>query len=263
MRLYFEVARRGFRRYSTYVAATVAGVFTNTMFGFIQAYVLIAVLALRPGIGGFEASDAVTYTFVAQALIAAIAFWGWFEIEQRIRTGDVTTDLLRPHSFMLYWLAHDAGRALYQLLARGIPPFAIAAIFFELRLPERAVTWALFAASLPLALLVSFFIRFIVNLTGFWLLEVRGPYLMTTIAWMFLSGLAIPLPFFPGLLRKIARLSPFAACLNTPAEVLLERVRTLDALGLIGLQGLWAVALLAGACAMLGAGVRRLVIHGG
>ncbi|MBV9255191.1 MAG: ABC transporter permease, partial [Actinobacteria bacterium] len=35
MRLYWEVARRGFRRYATYRAATVAGVFTNSVFGLI------------------------------------------------------------------------------------------------------------------------------------------------------------------------------------------------------------------------------------
>lgn len=42
MRLYTEVARRSFRRYAAYRGATVAGIFTNTVFGFIKAYVLIA-----------------------------------------------------------------------------------------------------------------------------------------------------------------------------------------------------------------------------
>src|SRR6266508_505551 len=43
MAIWFEVARRGFRRHATYRAATAAGVFTNTVFGFIQAFVLIGV----------------------------------------------------------------------------------------------------------------------------------------------------------------------------------------------------------------------------
>ena len=47
MRLYLEVARRSYARISTYRSATVAGVFTNTVFGFLLAYVLRAVYTAR------------------------------------------------------------------------------------------------------------------------------------------------------------------------------------------------------------------------
>ncbi len=42
MRLYAAVAAGGFRRYATYRVATLAGVFTNTVFGLIVAYTYIA-----------------------------------------------------------------------------------------------------------------------------------------------------------------------------------------------------------------------------
>jgi ABC-type uncharacterized transport system permease subunit len=84
MRLYWEVARCGFRRYATYRGATVAGIFTNTVFGFIKAYVLIALFAARPVLGGYRITDALTYGFVAQGLLATVAIWGWLEIEERV-----------------------------------------------------------------------------------------------------------------------------------------------------------------------------------
>ena len=48
------LARAGFRRYSTYRQATVAAAFTNTVFGFLRCYVLLArsrpaPAARRPG----------------------------------------------------------------------------------------------------------------------------------------------------------------------------------------------------------------------
>jgi ABC-type uncharacterized transport system permease subunit len=43
-RPYWEVARRSYRRFSTYRVATAAGIFTNTVFAFLKAYVLIAVI---------------------------------------------------------------------------------------------------------------------------------------------------------------------------------------------------------------------------
>ena len=85
--------------------ATLAGIFTNTVFGFIRVYSLIALFAVRPILGGYGISDALTYTFVRQGLIATVVIWGWFEIEECIRTGNVATDLLRPLSFRGYWLA--------------------------------------------------------------------------------------------------------------------------------------------------------------
>ena len=39
------LAWSGFRRYATYRQATVAGAFTNTVFGFLRCYVLLAVAA--------------------------------------------------------------------------------------------------------------------------------------------------------------------------------------------------------------------------
>ncbi len=45
VRLDWEIAKRGWRRYAAYPWATAAGVFTNTIFGFLQAYILLAVFA--------------------------------------------------------------------------------------------------------------------------------------------------------------------------------------------------------------------------
>ncbi|HEX4865360.1 MAG TPA: hypothetical protein VFV02_14920, partial [Acidimicrobiales bacterium] len=41
VRTYLELAKAEFRRYSTYRAATLAGIFTNSVFGFIRLGVLL------------------------------------------------------------------------------------------------------------------------------------------------------------------------------------------------------------------------------
>jgi ABC-2 type transport system permease protein len=40
--LHVAVAERSFRRYSTYTAATLAGIFTNSVFGLIYSFAYIA-----------------------------------------------------------------------------------------------------------------------------------------------------------------------------------------------------------------------------
>jgi ABC-2 type transport system permease protein len=98
-RLYWEVARRGYLRFATYRGATIAGVFTNTVFGFLRAYVLIALFTSRPHVGGYTITDALTYTWLTQGALMVVYIWGWYEIAERIRSGDIISDLQRPVDF--------------------------------------------------------------------------------------------------------------------------------------------------------------------
>jgi len=43
----------GSGRNATYLGAALAGICTNTVFGFIRAYILIALFAVRPILGGY------------------------------------------------------------------------------------------------------------------------------------------------------------------------------------------------------------------
>src|SRR5437763_13887945 len=92
LRFYWEVARRSYRRFSTYRGATFAGVFTNTVFGFLKAYVLLAVFRSKTHVGSFDAVDVVTFTFVTQGLLATVGAFGELDLSDRIRTGDVVSD---------------------------------------------------------------------------------------------------------------------------------------------------------------------------
>jgi len=262
VRLYAEIARRGFRRYATYRAATLAGVFTNTVFGFIQAAVLLAVYASREEVGGFDASEALTYAFLTQGLLAPVDAFNASatEIGARIRTGDIVTDLYRPVDLQGYWLAMNLGRAAFHALARGVPPFVVGALAFDLALPNGAQTWMAFTASVALAVVAGFALRFAVALSGFWLLDTRGPEQLTVVVVLFLSGFMLPITFFPPWLEGLSRALPFAAMAQVPVEVFLAAGTPGPALA--G-QAAWALALLGLGRVVLAAATRKVVVQGG
>src|SRR5256714_7292530 len=79
VRLDWEIAKRGWRRYAAYPWATAAGIFTNTIFGFLQAYIPLAVFRHRADVGGYDARDAVTYVWLAQAFLMTVYIFGWQE----------------------------------------------------------------------------------------------------------------------------------------------------------------------------------------
>ena len=263
MRLHWELARRGYRRYAAYPGATVAGAFTNTVFGFMIAYILLAIFRERDRVGGYDASDAVTYAWVTQGMLMTVYVWGWYEVALRVQQGDIATDLQRPLDFQLYWLAQDLGRAAYHAVYRGIPPFLVGGLFFDVRLPGDAVVWLAFVVSVVLAVCVSFAFRFLFNLAAFWLLDYRGVGVLAMVVSTFFSGMIVPIPFFPDWLETLAWTLPFVAMVQAPVEIFLDHARGLELAGVLALQLFWAAVLLLAGRAAFAAGTRKLVIQGG
>ncbi|GHC12028.1 MULTISPECIES: ABC transporter permease [Streptomyces] len=262
-RLYAAVAAGGFRRYATYRAATAAGVFTNTVFGLILVYTYLALWDEKPQLGGYDQAQAVTFVWLGQALLAALAIGGGgFEDElmDRIRTGDIAVDLYRPADLQLWWLAADAGRAVFQLLGRGVVPFAFGSLFFPVALPREVSTWAAFLVAVGLGALVSFALRYLVALSAFWLMDGSGVLHMAWIAGLFCSGMLLPLNVFPGALGEVVRALPWSSLLQAPADVLLGEAAPL---GTFVFQAAWAVALLALGRLVQSAATRRVVVQGG
>ncbi|MEW1610484.1 MULTISPECIES: ABC-2 family transporter protein [unclassified Streptomyces] len=266
MRLYAVVAVGGFRRYATYRTATAAGVFTNTVFGFILAYTYIALWDERPQLGGYDMSQALTYVWIGQALLAACAMMGGgFEDElmERIRTGDIAVDLYRPADLQLWWLAGDVGRAAFQLLGRGVVPMLVGALVFDLALPGSPWIWPAFLLSVLLGIVVSFAVRFLVALSAFWLLDGAGAIQMAWLLGLFFSGMLLPLPLFPGLLGEVARMLPWSSLLQIPADVFLGKHTGWGLVEVYAFQGGWAVALLLAGRLLQTVATRRVVVQGG
>jgi ABC-2 type transport system permease protein len=265
VRVYVEVARRAFARQATYRVATAAGVFTNTVFAFLMAYVLLAVYGDRPVINGFGAADAVTFTFVAQGLFSVVALLaGSGEQSSRIKTGAVAVDLYRPVDYQGYWAAMSAGEAAYSLVFRGIPPVVIGVLLFDgVRLPPGPQAAVGFAASVVLALAASASFRFVLESLAFWLLDARGPAQIVHTVAGFLSGSFVPTFLFPPALLAANRFLPFEAMLQWPIEVYLGARTGAGLAATLAAQAAWAVALAAGARLVLRRAVRKVVVQGG
>jgi ABC-2 type transport system permease protein len=263
VRLDWEIAKRGYRRYAAYPAATAAGVFTNTVFGFMQAYILLAVFASRTDVGGYDAQDAVTYVWLAQAMIMTVYVFSWQEFALRIRDGSIATDLARPIHPQRYWLAFDLGRAPYHFVFRGIPPFILGAFVFDLRYPGSPWLYLAFLVSLTLGVVVSLGFRLLYNSAAFWLVDYRGILTVALVFSVFFSGMVIPIAFFPAWLAALAHAMPFASIIQFPVNVYLGKYAGLELAGILALQAAWALVLLGLGRLVIAAGTRKLVIQGG
>ncbi|MFB4319328.1 ABC transporter permease [Actinomadura sp. 21ATH] len=256
------VAWYAFRRYTAYPLSALAEALTNTVFGFMRAYILVALWTERPSLGGYDAADAVTFCFLTQALIGPVQIFGGMELTERIRSGDVAIDLHRPVDLQGWWLADDLARGSAALLLRGAPPLVAGALVFPPRFPGPA-TLAVFAVSVLLAIVAGFAIRYLVALGMFWLHDDRGLNSVALVMSLFFSGMILPLVVFPGWLGEAARALPWAALIQVPGDVFLGKYGGAELAGALAFQAGWAVVLLAAGRALTLAARRRLVVHGG
>ena len=263
MRLYLEVGKRAFQRQLAYRTANLAGLVTNCCFGYLRAVVFLAVYQARESIAGYDVVSAVTFTWVTQALIMVVALWGWWEVEETIRSGDVVSDLSKPFSYLGFWLARDYGRAAYFLIFRCVPIFLVGQITFGLRWPTSPITWLALIPSVILAVAISFAWRFSLNLTAFWTTDARGIGWLGTVVVTFLCGLYVPLPYFPDEMQVVLRALPFASMMQIPADIFLEHLSSSELLLALGQQLLWAMAMLGAAQLLVGVATRRVVVQGG
>jgi len=259
------LAKAGFRRYSTYRQATLAGVFTNVVFGFMRCFVLLAVAAAGNGsVAGYEGSQLVTYVWVGQGMITVVGLWGDTELATRIRTGDVVADLLRPIHPVASYLAVDMGRAAFAVTSRMAVPVLAGLLAFDFYVPHDAVTYPIFAASLLLATVLSFGCRYIVNAAAFWIMDGRGPQIAWQLASTLLGGLYFPLHFLPpAAVTWLWLATPFPSLLQAPLDIASGHASTRLALGYLGVAAVWTVVIFVVAVLVQRRAERRLVVQGG
>jgi ABC-2 type transport system permease protein len=254
----------GFRRWSTYRQAALAGLFTNIVFG-VMIYSLMRALAedgRRPG--GYDAAQLATYVWVGQGILSVVHVWTWNELADRVRSGDVTADLLRPIDPFEAFLAADLGRAAYAVLARMLVPVLAGALMFTMYIPQRHYTVPLFVLSLTLGTILSFALRYLVNLGAFWLLDPRGLGAVWLLASGVFAGTFFPLRFLPGWAQAVLWLgTPFPGLFQIPLDVVVERPGPAQQTGSVVLQLVWVAILVPLVLRVQRAATDKLVIQGG
>jgi ABC-2 type transport system permease protein len=259
-RAYWALAAAGYRRFATYRTAMFASMFTNTVFGFLRAAVLLAV-SKHGTAAGYTGPQMSLYVWAGQGLIGTVLLWQPPDLIGRIRTGEVVTDLLRPVDFVWRSLATDLGAAAQGALTRFVGPTLVGLIFFDLYRPRHLTTYPFFVISVVLATVICFGCRYLVASLTYWLLDARGPWMFWTFASSLASGLAFPIWFLPhDAAMGVYVFTPVPSVIQVPLDVVVER----GPVGwLLGLQAFWAVALLALCKLVQHRAQRRLVLQGG
>ncbi|GAP14303.1 ABC-type uncharacterized transport system, permease component [Longilinea arvoryzae] len=263
MKVFGRLVQISFRQQLTYRTAMLAGLATNLFFGMLRVAVMVALYNGQKSVNGLSMEGAITFAGLTQAMIMFLMLFGYTEIILSVTTGAVAGDLLRPIDYFVLWLGKDLGRALVNLLVRGIFFFALFALFFHIILPQGFIQWLAFGLSLVLSYLLSFSWRFLVNLASFWTPDAIGISRILFLLTQFLSGFLFPLQLLPDWFSAMCKMTPFPSIVNTPVGIFLGTIQG----GSIGLellrQAIWLGGLVLAGQLIYRAGIRKLVVQGG
>jgi len=236
----------------------------NSFFLMLHAQVLRGFFRARGTAEGWSSDDAVLYFMASESLLLAIGiFPDWnYNLAERVRTGDIVSDLVRPLGLFWRELAERYGTLAYYLATRAPAVFFVGWLVYGLVPPPR---WELllFPVSLALAVAAMSGLWFIACSSAFWRERANGEVLAILLANTFFGGVFVPLDFYPEPLRWLANALPFRATLYTPVALFAGKLSGAAlAFGLLH-QVVSVAALASLSLALEGRGLRRLAAQGG
>lgn len=263
--VYGAFVRNKFLESLAYRTRFMVGVASYFIFVAVYFYIWRAVYAASPEavIAGYDVAEIVTYAAVGW-MIRSFYFSSVDQaIAADVRQGDVVRHLLRPLDYQGARMAEAFGESAFRLVALTAPSALFVFISFPVAAPAHPAAAAAFALSLLLSFAVFFELSYLVGLSAAFTEQAAGLLRAKTAAVELLSGLLVPLAFFPVWAQGILAWLPFRMVADVPLNVYLGRYAGREAVLLIGAQALWALGLHLAGRMLWRAVVRRLTIQGG
>lgn len=252
-----------FRALLQYRAAAIAGLITQLAFGFVFVMVFEAFFRSSSASQPMSLPEVTTYIWLGQAFFAFLPWNVDRELQTLVRSGGVSYELLRPLDLYTAWFSRAVALRAAPTLLRSVPFLVIAGLFLGLEAPGSPAAGVAFAITMFGALLLSCAITNILNISIMWTISGEGVTGFAPAIVMMLSGMIVPIPFFPEWAQSVIRILPFSGLVDTPYRLYLGHLPVSDLPLLFGHQLLWTAFFVLLGRWMLSRGLRRMTVQGG
>ena len=183
-------------------------------------------------------------------------------LEQRMSSGEIATDMLRPAAPRGILIARSWGDKIYYFIPTVFIFIFSVLVVGGIQLPASPGVLAAFVLSLVLGYLINLMFELVMATFAFWFVEVN------TLRWFVsfftaLSGTAVPLWLLPSWLQAICRALPFQAAAYVPMQIYLGGTSSAEILSAFGTQIFWIIGLFPLQEWLWQRGKRRIVVLGG
>ena len=271
LRGYVALGSARLRAMLQYRAVALAALATQVFWGLLRLMILDGFYGSAPAASDFSSAHYVSYIWLGQALFGLFPLGVDPVAAERIRSGTVAYELLRPLDLYANWTISAIGWRIGRTVFRAAP-----LVLFAVFLPPLfgRPEWALgppagmaatigFAAAISLAVLTGAAITLLGQAIMLWTLSSAGwNALVPGVAWI-CSGMVVPLPYLPEWTQAVLEIMPFAGLIDTPFRIYSGHLAGAAAVQALAVQAAWVVALVAVGHRLLARGLRKVVIQGG
>lgn len=267
MRAYFTYFKLKFISGLQYRSAALAGIATQFFFGFVYIMVYVAFYESGSKNVPMSLSQVITYLWLNQSLLALVnQFSRDQELFKIVKDGTISYELARPKNLYFMWYFKVLGQRLSNVLLRFLPLLIVTSFLPEpygMNLPVSFLHFIVFILSLTIGALLVVALTVLYPIITLVTLNEKGIVnIMITMADI-LSGLVVPIPFFPLFLQNISKVLPFQYISDLPFRVYVGNIGLLNGIYGIIIQLIWLFILIFIGLFLMKKSLKRVVVQGG
>lgn len=267
MKAYITYFKLKFTMGLQYRAAALAGISTQFFFGFV--YIMVYYAFYKSGSGNLpmKIGQISTYIWLTQSFYALISqYYKDSELFNLIRTGNLSYELIRPKNIYFMWYFKLLGQRYANVVLRFLPIILITVLLpypFNLSQPISLNAFLLFILTLTTGSLLVVAISALYPVITLLTMNEKGVVNIFIVLAELLSGIVIPIPFFPTFLKKVSSILPFQYVSDLPFRIYVGNIGIKEGLIGLGIQFIWVIIIVTLSYHIMNYNLKRVIVQGG
>lgn len=260
---YLGFARIAFLQILAYRLRYFTGIVTYLINVTVYYFIWKALYGSGSVIQGFTFHQMTTY--VAIGWIIRTFYFNNIDREMAndVQQGHIAGKLTRPVNYQWMHISQACGESLFRLVMFTAPSAALILSVYPVDAPASAgALWA-FLLSLLFSFLIFASLNFLIGVCAVYLQSILGLIRAKYFLIEILSGLIIPISFFPDALASLSQWLPFQHISYTPLMIYMGKVRGPELAKVLLLETVWSAALLWSGARFWRKAARKLIVQGG
>ncbi|MBQ8131586.1 MAG: ABC transporter permease [Bacilli bacterium] len=267
MRAYLSYFKLKFISGLQYRSAALAGIATQFFFGFVYIMVYVAFYESGSSEVPMELSSLITYVWLNQSFFALInQFYKDPELFQLIRSGNISYELSRPKNMYFLWYFKILGQRLANVVMRFFPLLLVTSFLpepYRFSLPNSLSAFGLFLLSLLIGTLLVTAISTLYPILTLLTMNEKGIVNIVVVIADLLSGVGVPIVFFPEFLKRISACLPFQYISDLPFRIYVGNISIADGIFGMMIQFIWLILMILLGAILMKRNLKRVVVQGG
>ena len=264
LKMYGVFTRKSFQKAAAYRFDAWTRILGNVIMLFLWGFIWYALYQGKGSVENVSFHSMLSYILISQALQgihgAGTPLW---EIQERVRTGDIAMEMLRPYDYPLRMLFTDLGSISFYFLTAILPLYTIIFLILKPAVPTTISQGGLFVVSAILGYFIRYSLELTFGLFTFWLVETGGVEDVFYFSISLFSGSVVPLWFFPKWLEHAAFYLPFQGIFFVPNSIFVGQITGQALLPALFSQVIWLVVCYALLRYVWAKASMKIVVQGG